>query len=55
MSEWSIIDKQDKSVLLPCLFTYSVIKIRTAEGGVFQQGYHALRDASFPGGLFVFL
>ena len=25
MLEWSIIDRQDKSVLLPCLFTYSVI------------------------------
>lgn len=47
-------DRQDNTVLLSCLFTYSSIRTRTARGGHFLQAYHAVQDAAIPGGLFAF-
>lgn len=57
MAGWTILerqtDRQDKSARLSCLFTYRKNN-RTAGGGAFLQGYHALWDALLPGGLFNF-
>lgn len=47
-------DRQDNTILLSCLFTYSSIRTRTARGGHFLQAYHAVQDAALPGGLFAF-
>ena len=47
-------DRQDNTVLLSCLFTYSSIRTRTARGGHFLQAYHAVQDAALPGGLLRF-
>lgn len=49
-----ISDRQDNTILLSCLFTYSSIRTRTARGGHFLQAYHAVQDAALPGGLFAF-
>ncbi len=47
-------DRQDNTVLLPCLFTDSSIRTRTAGGGHFLQADYAVQDATLPGGLFAF-
>ena len=54
MPECLIIDRQTdrryKSVFLPYLFIYRVIKYKTAGGGDFLRGFYALWNAPFPGG-----
>ena len=48
-------DRHYKSVFLPYLFIYRVIKYKTAGGGDFLRGFYALWNAPFPGGFFASL